>query len=275
MFLESIADFKKFKALNFYGAYCGIQNPNVKKLFFLNIIVLWLFTLCSCSNPSDLPNRTMEPTQQTEISSPLAPNANLVTPSITATHSTLLVVGDSLSAAYGIPPSEGWVSLLAQRLQDKGYQYRIVNASISGDTTSGGRNRFVKTLQQYQPQIVILELGANDGLRALSLQKMRANLASMIKQSQQAAANVLLLGMRIPPNYGKAYSESFHQIYHDLATEYEIPLIPFFLDKVAENRLLIQEDGLHPTAAAQGQLLENVWEKLIEMLSIPTEVTAD
>jgi len=228
------------------------------------------FILNSCTNSSNSPNETTEitslSTQQTKPSSELKSKTTHLTSSKILANLTLLVIGDSLSAAYGMAPSKGWVHLLAQRLQDKGYQYRVVNASISGDTTSGGRNRFIKILQQSQPQIVILELGANDGLRALSLPKMRENLALMIKQSQQASAKVLLLGMRIPPNYGKAYSDHFQQIYLDLANKYKISLVPFFLTKVVKNKALIQEDGLHPTEAAQEQLLENVWAKLKEML---------
>ncbi len=171
---------------------------------------------------------------------------------------TLLVVGDSLSAAYGIAPEAGWVHLLAQRLQE----YQVVNASISGETTSGGRNRLTKALQQYQPAIVILELGANDGLRGLNLKTMQTNLATMIEESQQSGAKVLLLGMRIPPNYGKTYTAQFHQTYYDLAATYDIPLVPFFLEGVGGNRALMQNDGLHPTAAAQERLLENVWSVL-------------
>jgi acyl-CoA thioesterase-1 len=185
---------------------------------------------------------------------------------------TLLVLGDSLSAAYGMAPKQGWVQLLTQRLQNKGYNYQVLNASISGDTTSGGRSRLSQVLQQVKPAIVILELGANDGLRGLSLKEMQKNLADLIVKSQQAGAKVLLLGMRIPPNYGKAYTEHFQQIYLDLATQYGVPLVPFFLEGVADKRALLQEDNLHPTAEAQEKILENVWKKMEEMLTVENSI---
>lgn len=176
----------------------------------------------------------------------------------------LLVIGDSLSAAYGIQPEQGWVHLLGQRLATQGYQ--VINASISGDTTSNGLRRLRKALLRYRPEIVLIELGANDGLRGLNLKAMENNLAGMIKASQKIGANVLLLGMRIPPNYGKAYTQGFHQIYHDLAARYQIPLVAFFLEGVALNRALMQSDELHPKAVAQPQILENVWSQLGGML---------
>jgi acyl-CoA thioesterase I len=179
---------------------------------------------------------------------------------------TILVMGDSLSAAHGIAPEQGWVNLLDQRLRKKGYHHAVINGSISGETTSGGRRRLSQTLPQVKPTLVILELGANDGLRGLSLKEMQKNLATMIDQSQQAGAKVLLLGMRIPPNYGKAYTERFQQIYLDLATQYQIPVVPFFLESVAQQRDLMQEDNLHPTAPAQEKLLETVWETVEEIL---------
>lgn len=178
----------------------------------------------------------------------------------------ILVMGDSLSAAYSIATEQGWVNLLQQRLRDQGYQAMVINGSISGETTSGGRRRLSQTLLQVKPTLVILELGANDGLRGLSLKEMQKNLATMIDQSQQAGAKVLLLGMRIPPNYGKAYTERFQQIYLDLAKQYQLPVVPFFLESVAQQRELMQEDNLHPTAPAQEKLLETVWEKMEEML---------
>jgi acyl-CoA thioesterase-1 len=197
----------------------------------------------------------------------VAPIQN-TTPLLAATQEkkTLIVLGDSLSAAYGMAPKQGWVHLLAQRLQNQGYNYQVRNASISGDTTSGGRSRLSQVLQPVKPAIVILELGANDGLRGLSLKEMQQNLADMIVKSQQAGANVLLLGMRIPPNYGKAYTERFQQIYPELATQYGVSLVPFFLEGVADKRALLQEDNLHPTVEAQVKILENVWEKLEKML---------
>ncbi len=175
-------------------------------------------------------------------------------------------MGDSLSAAHGIATEQGWVNLLQQRLRDQGYQATVINGSISGETTSGGRRRLSPTLSQVKPTLVILELGANDGLRGLSLKEMQKNLVTMIDQSQQAGAKVLLLGMRIPPNYGKAYTERFQQIYLDLAKQYQLPVVPFFLESVAQQRELMQEDNLHPTAPAQEKLLETVWKKMEEML---------
>lgn len=185
---------------------------------------------------------------------------------------TLIILGDSLSAAYGMAPKQGWVHLLAQRLHNQGYNYQVLNASISGDTTSGGRSRLSQVLQQVKPAIVILELGANDGLRGLSLKEMQKNLADMIVKSQQAGATVLLLGMRIPPNYGKVYTEHFQQIYLDLATQYGVSLVPFFLEGVADKRALLQEDNLHPTVEAQGKILENVWKKIEELLKVENSI---
>ena len=178
----------------------------------------------------------------------------------------LMVFGDSLSAAYKIAATQGWVTLLEQRLQDQGYDYQVINASISGETTSGGLSRLPSLLQQHSPKIIVIELGANDGLRGLSLQQMRDNLTSMIEKSKQAGAKILLLGMRIPPNYGKSYSESFHETYLTLSRKFEVPLVPFFLEKVADRPQLMQEDALHPTAEAQKQLLDNVWQTLSPLL---------
>jgi len=190
----------------------------------------------------------------------------LVLSSYGHTEPTLLVVGDSLSAAYGIAPQQGWVPLLAQRLKKQGYDYQVANASISGDTTDNGRRRLAQALRRHDPQIVILELGANDGLRGLSLKAMQANLAAMIEQSQQHKAQVILLGMRIPPNYGKSYTQGFEQVYQDLAQKYAIHLVPFFLEGVAGHSELTQADGLHPTAEAQPQLVDTVWAQLEPLL---------
>ena len=176
---------------------------------------------------------------------------------------TVVIVGDSLSAAYGMAPEQGWVYLLSKRLQD----YRVINASISGETTAGGLHRLPQLFQKFSPTFVILELGANDGLRGLSLKEMKKNLAQMIAMSQQKNARVLLLGMRVPPNYGKPYAEKFRKVYYELAETYHVLLVPFFLEGVAEKRELIQEDNLHPTASAQQRLLDNVWEKLEELIT--------
>lgn len=176
---------------------------------------------------------------------------------------TLLVMGDSLSAAYGIERDEGWVSLLAERLEG---DVQVINASISGETTSGGLQRFTELLGQQQPDIVLIELGGNDGLRGLSPNQMQANLASMIEQSQDADAQVLLLGIDIPPNYGQAYRDAFTGVFYSLAEEYDVPLVPFLLENIALNDALMQSDGIHPTADAQPMILENVWPELKPLL---------
>jgi len=176
---------------------------------------------------------------------------------------TLLVMGDSLSAAYGIEQEQGWVTLLAERLDGEA---QVVNASISGETTSGGAQRFADIIGQREPDIVLLELGGNDGLRGLPPAQMRTNLATMIEQSQQAGAEVLLLGIDIPPNYGQAYRDAFTSVFHSLADEYDIPLVPFLLEDIALNKQLMQSDGIHPTAEAQPIILENVWPALEPML---------
>lgn len=177
---------------------------------------------------------------------------------------TLLVMGDSLSAAYGIEQEMGWVTLLAERLEDEA---DVINASISGETTSGGAQRLASIIGQQQPDIVLLELGGNDGLRGLPPTQMRSNLASMIEQSQQAGADVLLLGIDIPPNYGQAYRDAFTGVFHSLADEYDVPLVPFLLEDVALNTELMQDDGIHPTAAAQPLILDNVWPALEPLLN--------
>ncbi|MDX1251087.1 MAG: arylesterase [Gammaproteobacteria bacterium] len=185
---------------------------------------------------------------------------------IAAPAPVILVLGDSLSAAYGINQNAGWVALLQKRLTEQSYNYRVVNASISGATTRGGLSRLDQTLQTYKPAIIVLELGANDGLRGLTLQEMRGNLSAIIEQSRRNRAKVLLVGMRLPPNYGPAYTKKFHDIYVDLASRYRIPLVPFLLEGVATDFSLMQSDGLHPTAAAQPMMLENVWEEMRGMV---------
>ncbi|MGM0826545.1 MAG: arylesterase [Pseudomonadota bacterium] len=176
---------------------------------------------------------------------------------------TLLVMGDSLSAAYNIEREESWVALLETRLPDDA---TVVNASISGETTSGGAQRLDELLGQHAPDIVLLELGGNDGLRGLPPQQMRNNLAGMIEASQTADAEVLLLGIDIPPNYGDAYREAFTNVYLDLADEYDVELVPFLLEGVATEDGLMQNDGIHPTAEAQPIILDTVWEALKDML---------
>jgi acyl-CoA thioesterase-1 len=178
----------------------------------------------------------------------------------------ILVLGDSLSAGYGIPAEQGWVSLLQRRLAERGFPHQVVNASISGDTTSGGLSRLPAALERHRPTLVILELGANDGLRGQLPLAMANNLGRMIELSRQAGAQVLLAEMRIPPNYGPSYTQKFQATFGELAKHYDIPLIPFLLEGVAGNPALIQEDGLHPRAEAQPRILDNVWPVLEPLL---------
>jgi acyl-CoA thioesterase I len=185
---------------------------------------------------------------------------------LNAATKTLLIVGDSLSAAYGIDISAGWVAQLQRRLIKNRMDYTIVNASISGDTTANGLARLPKLLDEHHPQIVIIELGGNDGLRGLSLPEMQHNIKTMVEKAKARGAKVLLLGIRLPPNYGKTYTERFHQIYEDIARESKVPLAPFILEGIATDRTLMQADGLHPDAEAQRKVLENVWAELKSML---------
>ncbi len=175
---------------------------------------------------------------------------------------TILIMGDSLSAAYGIEPSAGWVNLLKQRLDD---EHQVINASISGETTSGGAARLPDILDQHDPDIVLIELGGNDGLRGLSPQQMQVNLAKMVERSEDNGAQVLLLGIEVPPNYGASYASAFRGVFSQLAEEYEIPLLPFLLEGVDLSTML-QDDGIHPTAEAQPIILDNVWTLLAPML---------
>jgi acyl-CoA thioesterase I len=178
----------------------------------------------------------------------------------------ILVFGDSLSAGYGIDAQSAWPKLLEERLRNEGYRYPVHNASISGETTAGGRARLDEALQRTQPQILILELGANDGLRGLPISAMRANLDAMVSSAQKAGAKVLLLGMRMPPSMGQAYTEKFRSTFEEVAKTHKTALLPFFLEGVATRRELIQADGLHPVAAAQKLLLDNVWPQLKPLL---------
>ena len=179
---------------------------------------------------------------------------------------TILVFGDSLSAAYGIRPEQGWVALLTQRLQSQGYGYQIVNASVSGETSEGGLERLPRALQLHQPRIVILELGANDALRGLPVSAARDNLARMVQLSQGAGARVLLVGMRIPPNYGQRYTEEFARIFPELASQYHVPLVPFLLQGVALDPARMQPDGMHPNATGEAPVLDTLWPYLKPML---------
>lgn len=189
----------------------------------------------------------------------------LIAPLCAADAPRLLVLGDSLSAAYGIEVQQGWVSLLEQRLTAK-YPYQVINASVSGETTGGGLARLPALLQQHQPEWVIVELGGNDGLRGHPLKVMKQQLAQIIETSRNAGAQVLLVGMQIPPNYGSRYTQRFHATYQELAVEYELPLVAFLLEGVALTPALMQKDGIHPTAAAQEKMLDNVWPVLQPLL---------
>jgi len=178
----------------------------------------------------------------------------------------ILVVGDSLSAAYGIRLEQGWVALLQARLEAEGYGHRVVNASASGETTGGALARLPRALARHRPAVVILELGGNDGLRGLPIGDVRGNFEDLIRLSRETEARVLLIGMRIPPNYGPAYTQTFHELYGDLARQHGLPLVPFFLDGIALDDSLMQDDGLHPAASAQPKLLELVWPELKPLL---------
>jgi len=178
-----------------------------------------------------------------------------------------MILGDSLSASYGIDQKNGWVQLLEQRLNKNGFSYKIVNASISGETTRGGLSRFDNLLKQHNPEIVIIELGANDGLRGLPLENMYTNLAKIIEQSLGHEAIVILAGMRIPPNYGKQYTEQFADTYIRLAQRYQVDLVPFLLSGIENNNAMFQDDGLHPTTEAQRIILNNIWTYLVRILS--------
>lgn len=175
---------------------------------------------------------------------------------------TLLVVGDSLSAGFGLEPGQGWVTLLQDRLDAKGYGYRVVNASISGDTTTGGLSRLPRALKIHRPSIVLIELGGNDGLRGTPIAVIRKNMTEMIRLSREAGARVVLAGIQMPPNYGARYTAEFRTVFREIARTQKVPLIGFILDGVALERTLMQADGIHPNAAGQAQLLENAWPAL-------------
>jgi len=179
---------------------------------------------------------------------------------------TVLVVGDSLSAEYGLTRGSGWVALLEQRLKAQKIDARIVNASISGETTSGGRTRLPALLQQHKPNLVVLELGANDGLRGLPVNAAEDNLRTMISLAQKNHAKVLLVGMRMPPNYGRAYTERFSGMYKSLAGELKVPLVPFMLEGVAQEPANFQADRLHPLATAHPIILNNIWPQFAPLI---------
>ena len=173
---------------------------------------------------------------------------------------TIMVVGDSISAAYGMRPEQGWVHLLQQRLnQQYPKQHKVVNASVSGETTSGALARLPKLLSTYKPDVVVIELGGNDGLRGQPPQNIQNNLKQLVQKSQQSKAKVVLLGMKIPPNYGQAYSKAFEHNYKLVSTQYKVPLMPFFLENVAGNKTLMQSDLVHPNVKAQPILLKHAY----------------
>ena len=194
----------------------------------------------------------------------------LIAASVSAKAETpvILVFGDSISAGYGLTRVEqGWVALLQTRLKGQDYGYQVVNASVSGETTAGGLARLPRALMLHQPKIVILELGGNDGLRGLPIAQMRANLGRMIDLASAGGAKVLLLGIRMPPNYGPEYTEQFRSCYSDLARDKKLPLVPFLLNDVAQFPDLMQADGIHPNELGQPKLLANVWPSLKPLLS--------
>lgn len=172
---------------------------------------------------------------------------------------TVLVFGDSLSAGYGIDLDQSWATLLQARLEQQGYEHRVVNASIGGDTTESGAVRIAQAIEAFSPSLIILELGGNDGLRGIPPGTMHANLARIVKAGTDSGAAVVMLGIRIPPNYGPRYIAEFENVFRQIATEMDIPWVEFFLEGVALNKELMQDDGIHPNAIAQPILLENAW----------------
>lgn len=179
----------------------------------------------------------------------------------------IVVLGDSLSSAHGIDEREGWVNLLRQKLHDNGDPHAVVNASVSGDTTRDALSRLDATLQRHHPDIVVVELGGNDGLRAFPVDAIRRNLSHILDTARESGAKIVLAGMRMPPNYGPAYTQAFERLYSDLAEEFDAALVPFFMKGVATNPDLMQDDGIHPNARGQPLLLDNVWPVLEPLLN--------
>ena len=187
--------------------------------------------------------------------------------SVACAASTILVFGDSVSAGYGLPRDQSWVDLLRARLAREHADYKVVNASVTGETTTGGRLRLASTLKQHQPQVVILELGGNDGLRGTRVDSIRANLAAMIAECRRHQSRVLLVGMNVPPNYGSDYTEKFRLLFETLAKAERVPLVPFLFEGFGADRAMFQPDGIHPVAAAQPKMLDNVWPHLLPLLA--------
>lgn len=184
---------------------------------------------------------------------------------------TVMVFGDSLSAGYGVDVDQSWASLLQARLASQGYEHQVVNASITGETTEGGASRIATALQKFSPDLVILELGGNDGLRGFPTARMKENLSTIIETSQASGAAVVLLGIRIPSNYGQRYTAAFENVYRELADEYGIPWIEFFMEGIALNAELMQDDGIHPNSEAQPILLDNAWPIVSQALAERSE----
>jgi acyl-CoA thioesterase-1 len=179
---------------------------------------------------------------------------------------TILVFGDSISAAYGLAQKDGWVALLGERLRERKLDYNVANASISGETTAGGAARIDEALARWKPDVVIVALGGNDGLRGLQVSQLKANLTRMVSASKATKARVLLVGMRMPPNYGPRYTREFEEAFAAVAKAENVPLVPFLLDGIGEKRVLFQADNIHPTAAAQPIILDTVWKGLEPLL---------
>lgn len=192
--------------------------------------------------------------------------AGTASPAWAAEPPVILVLGDSLSAGYGLAPGQGWVALLQQRLKREGYGHRVVNASVSGETTDGGVARLDRALATHKPDVVIIELGGNDGLRGLPASQMQANLTRIVESARRRGARVLLLGIRMPPNYGPQYVREFEAVFTEVARRHKVPFVPFLLQGVADRRDLMQPDNIHPTAAAQPVILETVWKGLRPLL---------
>ncbi|WP_346285048.1 arylesterase [Zoogloea sp.] len=192
--------------------------------------------------------------------------ACLALASASAWAGTVLVWGDSLSAGYGLRPEQAWPSLLAKRLEASKPPHKVVNASISGETTAGGLSRLPAALQAHKPSVVVIELGANDGLRGLPPRAMAANLQAMIDAIGKSGARVLLVGMRMPPNYGPTYTAAFEAAYRDLARTNKLRLVPFMMEGFADQRGMFQQDGIHPVADAQPLILDTIWRELAPLL---------
>ncbi|AJQ95989.1 arylesterase [Gynuella sunshinyii] len=190
----------------------------------------------------------------------------MLTTSATLSAKTILVLGDSISAAYGIPADAGWVTLLQQKLQQQGFDDQVINASFGGATSESGVQRLPGLLKQYQPDILLLELGGNDGLQGKPVPYITQNLRTMISTAQASQVQVVLLGIKIPPNYGSRYTEPFFQQYENLANEYKLVYVPFILAGIAENPALMQNDGIHPVAEAQSMIVQNIWPVLMPLL---------